>query len=330
MEQHPVPQHISSYQFRLVGDMTLKQFFQVAGGGLVSLLFYSSPLPSIIKWPLIVFFALFGAALAFLPLEERPLEQWIAAFFKSIYSPTIFYWKKTTKQPTYFQAEPVAEPSIKQEPLVAEEQIDRSTIPRPISRLEEAEQAFLTSITNLSTAHEPKPPTQDVPKTMVQEEKLVYAPKKAGLQIPTTIPVQIPKSPPMPQSRPPSSQDIKISAVKQTLPPQQAPRGQVAQFSASASPPSPPTRPNTIVGQVLDSNGKIVEAAILEIKDTQGRPVRALKTNKAGHFWIATPLVNGEYKIIIEKEGLNFEPLIFEAMGAIIPPLSIRANITKN
>ncbi len=29
MEQHPIPQQISSYQIKLVGDMTLKQFFQV-------------------------------------------------------------------------------------------------------------------------------------------------------------------------------------------------------------------------------------------------------------------------------------------------------------
>ncbi|KKR52786.1 MAG: hypothetical protein UT88_C0021G0001, partial [Candidatus Woesebacteria bacterium GW2011_GWD2_40_19] len=38
MEQHPIPQNISSYQFRLVGDMTLKQFFQLAGGFLVGLI----------------------------------------------------------------------------------------------------------------------------------------------------------------------------------------------------------------------------------------------------------------------------------------------------
>ena len=56
-QQHPIPQQISSYQFRLVGDMTLKQFFQLAGGALVSLLFYASPLHPLIKWPFIIFFA---------------------------------------------------------------------------------------------------------------------------------------------------------------------------------------------------------------------------------------------------------------------------------
>src|SRR4030042_1225030 len=73
MEQHPIPQNISSYQFRLVGDMTLKQFFQLAGGIVVGLIFYSSPLLPIIKWPFTIGSALLGVLLAFVPLEERPL-----------------------------------------------------------------------------------------------------------------------------------------------------------------------------------------------------------------------------------------------------------------
>ncbi len=114
-QQHPIPQQISSYQFRLVGDMTLKQFFQIAGGALISLLFYASNLPGLIKWPLVIFFALLGVALAFLPFEERPLQQWIIVFFKSVYSPTLYSWKKTEKPEIFFQEEAV----VPQERIVA-------------------------------------------------------------------------------------------------------------------------------------------------------------------------------------------------------------------
>src|SRR4030042_4631996 len=106
MEQHPIPQNISSYQFRLVGDMTLKQFFQLAGGIVVGLIFYSSPLLPIIKWPFTIGSALLGVLLAFVPLEERPLERWIFAFFRAIYAPTEFFWKRTTVKPKLFQDEP--------------------------------------------------------------------------------------------------------------------------------------------------------------------------------------------------------------------------------
>jgi hypothetical protein len=106
MEQHPIPQNISSYQFRLVGDMTLKQFFQLASGLLVGFIFYSLPILGIIKWPFAILSGILGIALAFLPLEERPLEKWIFAFFRAIYTPTEFLWKKTVTPVKFFQDEP--------------------------------------------------------------------------------------------------------------------------------------------------------------------------------------------------------------------------------
>jgi len=101
--------------------------------------------------------------------------------------------------------------------------------------------------------------------------------------------------------------------------------GVQVQFSVDAAPPSPATIPNVIVGQVMDSQNKIVEGAILEVKDFQGRPVRALKTNKAGHFMIVTPLPSGSYQMNVEKEGLTFEAVNFEMHGAIVEPMAIRA-----
>src|SRR3990172_7435259 len=112
MEQHPIPQNISSYQFRLVGDMTLKQFFQLSGGIVVGLIFYSSPLLPIIKWPFAIVSGILGVALAFLPLEERPLEKWIFAFFRAIYSPTLYYWRRSAALERFFQDEaPSAQPT---------------------------------------------------------------------------------------------------------------------------------------------------------------------------------------------------------------------------
>jgi hypothetical protein len=105
-----------------------------------------------------------------------------------------------------------------------------------------------------------------------------------------------------------------------------ATQGQMAQFSPDAAPPLPPSIPNTVVGQVIDPDGKIVESAILEIRDLAGRPVRALRSNKVGHFMVVTGLTNGQYDIITEKEGLVFPPLTFEAKGEIIPPIAVRAS----
>jgi hypothetical protein len=132
MEQHPIPQNVSSYQFKLVGDMTLKQFFQLAGGFLVGLIFYSSPLIGIIKWPFAIFSVILGALLAFVPLEERPLEKWIFDFFKAIYSPTMFFWKKTAVMPKFFQDEALgARPQL---PLL-NKKLNLKNILRPINKI---------------------------------------------------------------------------------------------------------------------------------------------------------------------------------------------------
>jgi hypothetical protein len=139
MEQHPIPQQISSYQFKLVGDMTLKQFFQVAGGVVVSLIFYSLPLHPIIKWPFILFFTLLGIALAFLPFRERPLEKWIIAFFRSIYSPTLFTWKKTEKEPIFY-TEDATTPEIK---TIQQVQLNTTTHENNLTKLEEQEKKLL-------------------------------------------------------------------------------------------------------------------------------------------------------------------------------------------
>ena len=88
MEPHPIPQNVTTFQFHLVGDMTLKQFMYLAAGSgiaYVIFVFFSKDYP-IVSWPAIVISAGLGAAFAFLPFNSRPLDYWVAAFFKAIYS----------------------------------------------------------------------------------------------------------------------------------------------------------------------------------------------------------------------------------------------------
>lgn len=94
MEEHAVPQDITGFKFKLVGDMTIKQFGELAFGAVCAYIIYASGLYPIFKWPLVAFFASFGVALAFLPISERPLDVWLINFFKAIYRPTYYVWKK--------------------------------------------------------------------------------------------------------------------------------------------------------------------------------------------------------------------------------------------
>lgn len=89
-QAHPIPQNVTNFEFHLVGDMTLKQFGYLAAGlGFAFLVFTTlSTVQPIIAWPLIVISAILGVAFAFLPIQERPLDHWVAAFFKAIFKPT--------------------------------------------------------------------------------------------------------------------------------------------------------------------------------------------------------------------------------------------------
>ena len=334
MEQHPIPQQISSYQFKLVGDMTLKQFFQVAGGVVISLLFYATPLHPLIKWPLILISAGLGAAMAFLPFQERPLEKWIIAFFRSIYSPTLYFWKKTDK-PTVFFTENAVVPAIGNVP--AGQAAESNT-----KKLEEAEKSFLAKLGSLwSTASTtpiavPAATTTTQPVQVATTQPVIdqpttktVAPSNTPLvSIPQQIPTVITRSAPklVVEEHGPA-----VAANASTISSLDVPKLEEktittneVEFSIDAAPPQPAIIANTVVGQVMDEDRKIIEGAILEIKDLNSRPVRALKSNKAGHFIIVTPLANGKYEISIEKDGFIFEPVSFETKGEIIPPIAIK------
>ena len=323
MENHPIPQQISSYQFRLVGDMTLKQFFQVAGGCLVSLVFYASKLHPLIKWPFILFFCLLGVALAFLPFEDRPLETWIISFFKSIYSPTIFKWQKINTQPIFYQDETTSSQTTTttiEEQKKTDEYLKKSSSQESsfLSKLEQKEQEFLQAIGSIFSSAAPT-------SGEIEIQNQVKPQIKQQLNIPAISPTYIPKKLVVEEKQPiQNTQTTNVTNVTQTFQDQDLLAKKQAEFSLDAAPPSPPTVPNTIVGQVIDDKGKIIEGAILEVKDAAGRPVRALKSNKLGHFLVVTPLSNGTYEISTEKDNHHFPPISFNATGSIIPPIFVK------
>ena len=76
---------------------------------------------------------------------------------------------------------------------------------------------------------------------------------------------------------------------------------------------------------VVNQQGKIIENAIVEIQDNTGNTNRVLRTDRLGQFRIATPLVNGEYLVLVEKEGYHFDIIKIKMEGRVMPPLKIKA-----
>lgn len=321
--------------------MTLKQFFQLGGGALVAIIIYSTGLHPLIKWPLILISVSLGAALAFLPFEERPLSRWIFVFFRSVYSPTIYLWKKSEEEYSFFQDEQLTQPEVAQtEQNYPKTKTESESV---LEKLENAEQGLMSRIASIFKQEQTIIPNQNKTENQTTMQIKNTQPnlpnpqtiQKTDVVIPSTTPKSFrPKVIVEESNFTPNNQtqtDNTKLYLHQVSPISQETtvKAQQAQFSPQAAPPLPPTIPNTITGQVIDQEGKIIEGAILEIRDLAGRPVRAIRSNKLGHFMIVTALPNGQYDIITEKEGYEFDPATFEAKGEIIPPILIKAK-SKN
>ena len=322
METHSVPQHIQSYEFRLVGDMTLKQFTWLALGLIISFIIYNLPVYGFIKWPFILTFALLGVAMAFVPYEERPLATWIVAFFKAIYSPTQYVWKKESHPPQI-----LVEP-LNLRPLPATEVTGQLTNQQKLQEYLKtipSQQATGAIITQEAEVQKIDQLFQSVslPQNFVPD----VSPLPEPVEEPSVVPHPLhPREEPLPPEPIP---EIPLAPFESSH--YQAQATKDATFSTKIPIPVTPTVSNIVVGMVLTSDNRIVENAILEIRElSSGHPVRAMRTNKIGQFSITTPLKNSAYEIITEKEPLDFEPIRFTALGDIIPPIEIHANPLLN
>ena len=103
MYKHPIPRQITTFEFKLIGFLTLKQFLYLVIFFPLGYIFYVlTPIPYInILAGLSI--ASVGLAFAFLKIQERPLEIWLKNLLKSLSSPTIYIYKKHNLAPEYLE-----------------------------------------------------------------------------------------------------------------------------------------------------------------------------------------------------------------------------------
>lgn len=393
MEQHPVPQNVTTFQFKLIGDITLKQFAYAAGGIILAYVLYKMTfVPVILRYPFAIFSLILGFGLAFVPIEQRPMDRWLITFVKSIYMPTQFVWKKDAQLPEalsnlpVMQTIPVAQvtqaatgipPSTNQqkqnqntnEPPVARAPTPPTTSPAIPTQPTSAPQQFKpTSPAPLSpqpipitrVAAIPAPTnvnqvinsqeitTNQTPKTQppnnvqimqqkAQQEKIE---QERLLQLQTQLNQLLAEKDLMSKE---------LSMLKKTMNEQKSPPTNVNSYNATGQTtttvkivqpatsvqngiPQLTSYPNIITGIVKNSSANLLPNIIITVKDKEGMPVRALKTNKIGQFAASTQLSNGTYIIELEdpKQAFAFTPIEVVLSGQVLPPLEISAVSEKD
>ncbi|MFH1958780.1 MAG: hypothetical protein ABIJ22_00400 [Patescibacteria group bacterium] len=363
MREHPIPQDIVGYRFHIIGSMTLKQFAELAAGSILGLIIHATNLPDIIKWPLIFITVSLGAAAAFLPIAERPLDHWIITFFKILHQPTKFFWKKSAKIPDLFLFK------AGQKNLEAQDELDLTPARRQRikeyltstrsgmhgydqndlnlqSRIQNIMQSFndITPVQVEATKQRNKPNlkvrTRSLVGSAISKDKAVAynqttkSKKKSALaitQVATSLSI-------------PEAESTEVGAhqglekVNNQTTEQQAvyiennlvnesktTDDQAVTFNVALPFPSKPTRPNKLVGMILTNNNELIPEAIIEIKDDENRVVRAVKSNALGQFFISTPLKSGNYSISINHDQYQFHPQEIMLEGEVVDPIEIRS-----
>lgn len=103
MEQHAVPRQITTFEFKLIGFFTIKQFiYLLLFTGITLVVYYLIPVP-IMNFLFAGMVAVLGLGLTFYKHNERPLDVWIKNLFLSLLAPSQYYFHKDNPVPDFLK-----------------------------------------------------------------------------------------------------------------------------------------------------------------------------------------------------------------------------------
>jgi hypothetical protein len=190
LENHPIPQDITGFQFKLIGSMTIKQFAYLAGGFIFAWIFYVSPLAPFIKIPFAFIFATLGASFAFLPIGGRPMDVMLKNFIKAVVSPTQYIYQSISGDFIDKDLKNIKEFNKKRLSIAEMSEIQLkaflNTLPKGTNRLDKKEMVFFQNLNQYQTSAV----QQNVPAYVAQHAYANKAPQGATTNMPQMPQVQ--------------------------------------------------------------------------------------------------------------------------------------------
>jgi len=106
--QHPIPQNFMDVEFKIIGDLTMRQFvYLCAFGGPAYLVFNDSLLSPFFKWPIFGVLAGLTFILVAVPIDDRGADEWIVNFIRAVFGPNERVWMKTPVIPKALSMESI-------------------------------------------------------------------------------------------------------------------------------------------------------------------------------------------------------------------------------
>ena len=293
MEAHAVPRQITTFEFKLIGFLTLKQFiYLLFTTGIALIVYYGTPIPILNVFIAAIVVAA-GLGIAFVPINERPMDVWIQNFFKKLLSASQYYYIKNNPPPEYLKN-------------VA------STIPTFTT------QAPAGKPTNVAEMKK----EEFVPPPLITAQPIqVVAPKMESVTASVAPP---------PNNINIFNSNASLAQPTQTV---QEPIESVTAPSILATPKTDikPINNPFLWGSIKNSQDSFLPNVLIYIKNTEGKTLRLLKTNNKGVFATYHPLEMGEFLFEIKDPDskyffdtmklkvseINEKPFIFQSKEII-------------
>ena len=335
MENHPIPQDITGFQFKLIGDMTIKQFAYLAFGLILGWITLILPVFILIKLPFVLIFVGLGVATAFVPIEGRPFDIMIINYFKALFGSTQYVYQKVGGHMWFpeLKKQPVQTPGLPQaSPDSTRELKDylKSLPQKPKNKLDEKELSFLNSLSSLSSAGQKSQDQQStnvyqqIAGTQIQpvnhpaQQLASYQQQLEKMQVQQEISAKT-------ESQKEDQVTVSVPVIIQSKIQAQTVRKIPQEPGKSLGLPLVAEFPNLVAGVIKNPRSNPLPNILVEVKDEAGNPVRAFKTNVLGQFISSTPLANGVYTISFEdpKEENKFDTIELSVTGGILTPIEI-------
>jgi hypothetical protein len=294
MEQHAIPRQITTFEFKLIGFMTLKQFIVLVVFGLVALLVYFVFQGHIIGILLSILILGAGAAVALLPIQDRYIDEWARLLLKGLNSQTQYIYDKRNKTASlyylhdlYFTEDPhrVMAHIESKEKLNAYLAAQREQKQKGGKRKQHV-QSLMQHSTKQLQARQFQP--------SLQNKQAQTAPSPPSTQTQASPQASAPSSGPQTPLHPPASS-------------QPAPRQ-----SAPSQPAAQQMKHPFFTGLIKNNRRIPLPGILVYIKDAQDNPIRILKTNPHGVFATYSPLPPGTYNVEIKDPN---EQYFFDRMN---------------
>lgn len=103
MEPHPIPRQITTFEFKLIGFMTLKEFgYMIVFAGLATVAYFLTP-GELFKYISAALVFAVGIFLAFYKYNERSVDVWIRNLVLKLFSSSQYYYHKKNDPPSFLE-----------------------------------------------------------------------------------------------------------------------------------------------------------------------------------------------------------------------------------